>query len=176
MSLHVSTRPSSSGTQAGTTSSGTALEPVGISRPSKLELTGPDEDLLINLILEQVCLFCSGGGFMPVTLSETCSSCSASGYEFIDNERLPCPVCDGTCWVPIEEMEQCERCDGTGLELTCAGRRLLRRSGSELWIFLNRWHDWRGGVRAAITDAVGVVEQAAKQNHVEADELPRGQK
>jgi RecJ-like exonuclease len=83
---------------------------------------------------------------MPITLSETCSCCRASGYELIDDEKLSCPVCDGTCWVPIEEVEQCERCDGTGLELTGAGRRLLRRSGSELWIFLNRWRDWRRAV------------------------------
>jgi hypothetical protein len=55
---------SSSGAQAATTSSGTALEPVGISRPSKLELSGSDEGLLLNLILEQVCVFCGGGGFL----------------------------------------------------------------------------------------------------------------
>ncbi len=54
---------SSSGAQAATTSSGTALEPVDISWPSKLELSGSDEGLLLTLILEQVCVFC-GGGFL----------------------------------------------------------------------------------------------------------------
>jgi DnaJ-class molecular chaperone len=132
--------------QPATTSSGTDLEPVGISRPSRLELSGSDEGVLINLILEQVCVFCGGGGFTPVTGGETCSSCSASGYELVDNEKLPCSVCDGTCWVSIEEMEECERCDGTGLELTGAGRRLLCGSGSELPVFLNRWRDWGGRV------------------------------
>jgi hypothetical protein len=107
VSFHAFTPPSSTGTRLATTSSGTALEPVGISRPSKLELSGSDDDLFINLILEQVCFICTGGGFMPITLSETCSSCSARGYEFVDHEKLTCPVCDGTCWVPIKEMEQC---------------------------------------------------------------------
>jgi DnaJ-class molecular chaperone len=83
---------------------------------------------------------------MPVTMSETCSTCSATGYELVEDDTVLCPVCDGTCWVPIEEMEQCERCDGTGLELTTAGRRLLRRGGSDLWAFLNRWHNWRGAL------------------------------
>jgi hypothetical protein len=146
-----------------------------ISWPSKLELTGSDEATLIYITLEQICLCCGGAGSVPVTLSETCSSCNASGYEFIEGGRQPCAVCDGTCWVPIEEMEQCERCDGTGLELTRAGRRLLRRSGSELWIFLNRWRGRRVGVTAAITDAIGVAELAESRRHVEVDELPRGQ-
>jgi hypothetical protein len=34
----------------------------------------------------------------------------------------------------------------TGLELTAAGRMLLCRNGSGLWIFLNRWRDWRRAV------------------------------
>ncbi|MDQ6899551.1 MAG: hypothetical protein M3072_08595 [Candidatus Dormibacteraeota bacterium] len=144
MSLHVFSAPSISGTQAPT---GIPLAPAGIvSPPSRLELSGSDEGVLIDLILEELCLCCAGAGFVPVTLSETCSSCSASGYELIDDDRQACPVCDGTCWVPVDEMEQCERCDGTGLELTAAGRRLLRRSAPVLWAFLNRWREWRGEV------------------------------
>ncbi len=143
MSLDVFNPPPSSGPQPATIASRPAPKPTAIRSPSKLELSGSDGGLLISLILEQVCMFCGGCGFMPVTLSETCSSCSASGYELIDDEKLACPVCDGTCWVAIEEMEQCERCEGTGLELTGAGRRLLCRSGSELWIFLDRWREWR---------------------------------
>ena len=95
----------------------------------------------MNLILERVCVCCRGRAFIPLTFSETCSTCTASGYELIDGEKLACPVCDGACWVSIEEMEQCERCDGTGLEQTGVGRRLPRRSGFELWIFLQRWRN-----------------------------------
>jgi hypothetical protein len=147
VSLLVFSASSISATQALTASPLATLQPVEvIGAPSKLDLSGLDEGVLIHLILEEVCLCCRGAGFVPVTVSEICSSCSASGYELFDGEKQACTVCDGTCWVPVDEMEQCERCDGTGLELTTAGRRLLRRSAPELWAFLNRWREWRGEV------------------------------
>jgi DnaJ-class molecular chaperone len=144
VNLHVFLPSSLSGTQVEAGSPLATLEPAElIAQASKLQLSDSDEGVVIDLILEQVCLCCGGAGFMPVTMSETCSACSATGYELSEGDTMPCPVCDGTCWVPLEEMEQCERCDGTGLELTTAGRRLLGGS-SDLRAFLNRWHNWRG--------------------------------
>ncbi|MDQ6791218.1 MAG: hypothetical protein M3075_11300 [Candidatus Dormibacteraeota bacterium] len=147
MSLHVFSAPSVSGTRASAKVPLATLQPVGvIAPPSKLELSGGDGGVLIELILEEVCVCCRGDGFVPVTVTETCSNCGASGYELIEDDKQACGVCDGSCWVPVDEMEQCERCDGTGLELTAVGRRLMRRSAPQLWAFLNRWREWRGEV------------------------------
>jgi hypothetical protein len=145
VSLHVFSAPSFTGKRAPTSLAPSTLQPISIvGLPSRLDLSAPDEGVLIDLILEEVCLCCGGAGFVPVTISETCSNCSASGYELIEDGKQACAICEGTCWVPVEEMEQCERCDGTGLELTAAGRRLLRRSAPGLWAFLNRWRESRG--------------------------------
>ncbi len=147
MSLHVCSASSTLGTRVLNASPLARLQPVEvIGAPSKLDLSGSSEGVLIELVLEEVCLCCGGAGFVPVTVTETCSSCGASGNELIEDDKRACGVCDGSCWVPVDEMEQCERCDGTGLELTAAGRRLLRRSAPQLWAFLNRWHEWRGEV------------------------------
>jgi DnaJ-class molecular chaperone len=150
VSLHVFLPSSLSGNQEPAGSPLATPDPADlVARPSKLQLSDSDEGVVIDLVLEQVCVCCGGAGFMPVTMSETCSTCGATGYEFVDDAVMPCPVCDGTCWVPIEEMEQCERCDGTGMELTTAGRRLLRRGSSNLWAFLNRWHKREGTAMTA---------------------------
>ena len=74
MSLHVFSAPSISRKPNPTGSPLVRLEPdLVVAPPSKLQLSGSSEGVLIELVLEEVCLCCGGAGFVPVTVTETLS-------------------------------------------------------------------------------------------------------